>query len=95
MKKIIFIICLLFILNQKNLLKANWVVTEEKEIITTKNYQEVIPFLENDNLLILINHQQIYITYNRETVLVIEGIYNTSKIINNKLSFSKKGITNL
>lgn len=85
MKKIIFIICLLFILNQKNLLKANWVVTEEKEIITTKNYQEVIPFLENDNLLILINHQQIYITYNRETVLVIEGIYNTSKIINNNI----------
>lgn len=86
MKKVIFILCLLFILNNNNLIHAEeWIVNEESEIIINKNYQEIVTFPEYENILLLINHSQIHIMENKEIKLTIEGTYNTSKIIQDNL----------
>ena len=53
MKKVIFILCLLFILNNNNLIHAEeWIVNEESEIIINKNYQEIVTFPEYENILL-------------------------------------------
>lgn len=90
MKKIIVSLIIFISLINIYKLKANsdnWIVNEETEVITNKNYNNVISFDDSPKLLVFTTLTNIYICFNNEEKLIIEGIYFTSEISidNNKL----------